>query len=373
MSLIIHGLVYGRMMAGRPKPNLELTETQRQELERMARAGTSEKRMVFRARLILECATGADNVQVAKTLGTSLQTVTFWRGRFLREGMGGLAELARSGRPERIKPSLKGRILSEAVRPPAGLGRWSTRSMAKHVGVSKATVQRVWSTNDIKPHRTRIFKLSCDEKFEAKFWDVIGVYLDPPDNAVVLCCEEKSQCQALQRSQPGLPLGQGHFRTVTHDYYRHGTVTLFAALDYLSGKVISQVAPRHRHNEWLKFLKKLDSEITEDLSIHLIVDNYSTHKHQKVRRWLERHHRFHLHFTPTSASWMNMVERFFRDLSQQAILPGSFGSVAELVDTINLYLAQHNLEPKRYVWHADGQEVLNKIHRAWEAATNPNY
>ncbi len=323
-------------MAGRPKANLELTETQRQQLERMAKAGTSEKRMVFRARLILECATGADNVQVAKTLGTSLQTVTFWRGRFLREGMGGLAELA----------------------------------LAKYVGVSKATVQRVWSTNDIKPHRTRIFKLSCDEQFEAKFWDVIGVYLDPPDNAVVLCCDEKSQCQALQRSQPGLPLGQGHFRTVTHDYYRHGTVTLFAALDYLSGKVISQVAPRHRHNEWLKFLKKLDSEITEDLSIHLIVDNYSTHKHQKVHRWLERHPRFHLHFTPTSASWMNMVERFFRDLSQQAILPGSFGSVAELVDTINLYLAQHNLEPKRYVWHADGQEVLNKIHRAWEAATN---
>ena len=243
--------------------------------------------------------------------------------------------------------------------------------MARHLGVSKATVQRVWSTHEIKPHRTRIFKLSCDEQFEAKFWDVIGVYLNPPDNAVVLCCDEKSQCQALQRSQPGLPLAQGHIRTVTHDYYRHGTVTLFAALDYLSGKVISQVAPRHRHNEWLKFLKKLDSEIAGDLSIHLIVDNYSPHKHQKVRRWLERHPRFHLHFTPTSASWMNMVERFFRDLSQQAILPGSFGSVAELVDTINLYLSQHNLEPKRYVWHANGQEVLNKIHRAWEAATNP--
>jgi transposase len=358
-------------MAGRPKANLELTEVQRQELERMVRAGTGEKRMVFRAGLILECATGVDNVQVAQRLGTTEQTVTLWRGRFLREGMGGLEDLPRSGRPERIKASLKGRILSEAVRPPSTSGRWSTRSMAKHVGVSKATVQRVWSSNDIKPHRTRIFKLSCDEQFEAKFWDVIGVYLDPPDNAVVLCSDEKSQCQALQRSQPGLPLAQGHIRTVTHDYYRHGTVTLFAALDYLSGKVISQVATRHRHNEWLKFLKKLDSEIAENLDIHLIVDNYSTHKHQKVRRWLERHPRFHLHFTPTSASWMNMVERFFRDLSQQAILPGSFGSVAELVDTINRYLSQHNLEPKRYVWHANGQEVLNKIHRAWEAATNP--
>ena len=211
--------------------------------------------------------------------------------------------------------------------------------------------------------------MSCDEQFEAKFWDVIGVYLDPPYNAVVLCCDEKSQCHALQRSQPGLPLAQGHIRTVTHDDYRHGTVTLFAALDYLSGKVISQVAPRHRHNEWLKFLKKLDSEIAEDLSIHLIVDNYSTHKHRKVRHWLERHPRFNLHFTPTSASWMNIVERFFRDLSQQAILPGSFGSVAELVDTINRYLSQHNLEPKRYVWHAQGQKLSTKSHRARKAAT----
>jgi transposase len=358
-------------MAGRPKANLQLTEVQRQQLERIVRTGTAENRMVFRARLILECATGADNVQVAKQVGTTEQTVTLWRGRFLRAGMGGLADLPRSGRPEDIKPAIKGRILSEAVRPPVTLGRWSTRSMAKHVGVSKATVQRVWSSNDIKPHRTRIFKLSCDEQFEAKFWDVIGVYLDPPDNAVVLCSDEKSQCQALQRSQPGLPLAQGHIRTVTHDYYRHGTVTLFAALDYLSGKVISQVAPRHRHNEWLKFLQKVDREISADLSIHLIVDNYSTHKHQKVRRWLQRHPRFHLHFTPTSASWMNMVERFFRDLSQQAILPGSFGSVAELVDAMNRYLSQHNLEPKRYVWHADGQAVLDKIRRAWEAATNP--
>lgn len=188
----------------------------------MVRAGTGEKRMVFRARLILECATGADSVQVAKRLGTTEQTISLWRGRFLQEGMRGLADLARSGRPDRIKSAIKGRILSEAIRPPATLGRWSTRSMAKHVGVSKATVQRVWSINDIKPHRTRIFKLSCDEQFEAKFWDVIGVYLNPPDNAVVLCCDEKSQCQALQRSQPGLPLAQGHIRTVTHDYYRHG-------------------------------------------------------------------------------------------------------------------------------------------------------
>ena len=248
-----------------------------------------------------------------------------------------------AGVQRRIKPSLKGRILSEADEAAGGVGTVEYPFDGQACGsIQGHRAAPLWSTNDIKPHRTRIFKLSCDEQFEAKFWDVIGVYLDPPDNAVVLCCDEKSQCQALQRSQPGLPLGQGHFRTVTHDYYRHGTVTFFAALDYLSGKVISQVAPRHRHNEWLKFLKKIDSEIPEDLSIHLIIDNYSTHKHQKVRHWLERHPRFHLHFTPTSASWMNMVERFFRDLSQQAILPGSFGSVAKLVLTPSIFTS-HNI------------------------------
>ena len=243
--------------------------------------------------------------------------------------------------------------------------------MAKHVGVSKATVQRVWSTNDLKPHRVRTFKLSRDPQFDAKFWDVIGLYLNPPQKALVLCCDEKSQCQALERSRPGLPLGQGHFRTRTHDYVRHGTTTLFAALSTLDGRVIARTETRHTHVEWLRFLRQVERETPPQLTLHLIVDNYATHKHPAVKAWLARHPRVQSHFTPTSSSWLNLVERFFRDLSQQAILPGSFGSVAELVDTINLYLAQHNLEPKRYVWHADGQEVLNKINRAWEAATNP--
>jgi transposase len=240
--------------------------------------------------------------------------------------------------------------------------------LASALGVSKATVQRVWSENQIKPHLTRVFKLSTDPDFETKFWDVIGLYLNPPEQAVVLCCDEKSQIQALQRSQPGLPLGKGHIRTQTHDYYRNGTVTLFAALDYLQGKVIAHTAQKHTHRQWLEFLKRIDQEIPLSQHIHIILDNYATHKHPVVKRWLARHPRFELHFTPTGSSWMNLVERFFRDLSQQAILPGSFGSVRQLVDAIMQYLAQHNLTPKRYVWRAEGEEILAKIQRAWKVA-----
>jgi transposase len=259
-------------------------------------------------------------------------------------------------------------IVEQATRPPQGRARWTCRAMARELGVSKATVQRVWSENEIKPHLTRVFKLSSDPDFEAKFWDVIGLYLNPPQQAVVLCCDEKSQIQALQRSQPGLPLAQGHIRTQTHDYYRNGTVTLFAALDYLQGKVIAHTAQEHTHRQWLEFLKQIDREIPVSQHIHIILDNYSTHKHPVIKRWLARHPRFELHFTPTGSSWMNLVERFFRDLSQQAILPGSFGSVRQLVDTIMQYLAEHNLNPKRYVWRAKGEEILAKIQRAWKAA-----
>lgn len=240
--------------------------------------------------------------------------------------------------------------------------------MAREVGVSKSTVQKLWAANDLKPHRTRTFKLSADPHFEAKFWDIVGLYLQPPDHALVLCCDEKCQIQALQRTQPGLPLQVGHLQTRTHDYYRHGTVTLFAALDYLQGKVIARTDGRHTHREWLRFLKQIEAQTPAGVQLHLIVDNYATHKHPKVKAWLGHHPRFHLHFTPTSASWLNLVERFFRDLSQQAILPGSFQNVAALVEAIDAYLAQHNLRAKRYVWRADGAEILRKISRAWEAA-----
>lgn len=238
--------------------------------------------------------------------------------------------------------------------------------MARHAGISKSHVQSIWSRNDIKPHVRRTFKLSRDPNFEPKFWDIVGLYLNPPHKAVVLCCDEKSQCQALERTQPGLPLGVGHICTATHDYIRHGTLTLFAALSYLDGKIISQTAQRHTHAEWLRFLQHIDQETPPDVELHLVVDNYSTHKHPKVLRWLKKHPRFHLHFTPTSSSWMNMVERFFRDLSEDVVRHGSFESVKELSSAILGYLLERNLNPKAYQWKAKGVDILAKIQRARE-------
>lgn len=351
----------------RPKTPIELSPLQQQELERLIRGRTSPQRMVLRAGIVLHAAEGLDSNEIASRLDTSEQTVCLWRRRFLWHGIAGLEESDGRGRKSELKPAALKRIVEEAVRPPSGRGRWSCRTMARHAGVSKATVQRVWADNDIKPHVTRLFKLSRDKNFESKFWDVIGLYLNPPDKAVVLCCDEKSQCQALERTQPGLPLGQGHVRTRTHDYYRHGTLTLFAALNYLEGKVISQIAPRHRHQEWLRFLKQIDAETPVKLSVHVILDNYSTHKHKRVQTWLCRNPRFHMHYTPTSSSWMNLVERFFRDIGQEVISHGSFTSVQELSKAIMDFLQEHNLTPKRYIWRAKGVEILEKIRRAREA------
>jgi len=235
--------------------------------------------------------------------------------------------------------------------------------MAQHVGVSKATVQRVWSTNDIKPHRTRIFKLSCDEQFEAKFWDVIGVYLDPPDNAVVLCCDEKSQCQALERTQPGLPLKKGRCGTMTHDYKRNGTTSLFAALEVLQGRVIGQCYERHRHQEFMKFLRRLDQEFPGEIRLHLVMDNYGTHKHPRVQAWLKRHPRFISHFVPTSSSWLNLVERWFGELTSKRIRRGTFRSVEDLEKAIAEFLAAWNESPKPFVWTATVQSIVEKLSR----------
>jgi transposase len=351
----------------RPKLDLVLLPAQKQELQRLLRAPATPQKLVRRARIVLLAAQGQENTSIAQTLQTSPTTVGLWRQRFVDLGLAGLEEAPRPGRPATIDPAKARQAITEVVRPPKNRARWSTRTMARAVGLSKNTVQRLWQANDLKPHRTRLFKLSKDPHFGAKFWDIVGLYLNPPTKAVVLCCDEKSQCQALERSQPGLPLGQGEIATRTHDYYRHGTITLFAALNYLNGKIIAQRAPRHRHQEWLAFLKQIEAEVPAYADIHLILDNYATHKHPKVKAWLARHPRFHLHFTPTSASWMNLVERFFRDLSQDVILPGSFSSVAQLVERIWAYLAERNLNPTRYVWRAQGQEILEKIQRA-EAA-----
>ena len=236
--------------------------------------------------------------------------------------------------------------------------------MAREVGISPDSVHRIWRANDIKPHLVETFKLSNDPRFEEKFWDVIGLYLDPPEKALVLCCDEKSQCQALERTQPGLPLGIGEIRTKTHDYKRHGTITLFAALNYLDGKLIARTEQHHTHVEWLRFLKQIDRETPPELDLHLIVDNYGTHKEESVTRWLSKHPRFHLHFTPTSSSWLNLVERFFGELTQDVVRDGSFSSVRELVHDIESYLAERNLNPKPYRWKAKGEDILRKIQRA---------
>lgn len=357
----------------RPKLEFALSAEQRSELNRLVKAPSTPQKMVLRARIGLLAAEGKDNDEIAAEVGTSRVTVGLWRQRILDLGLAGLEEAPRPGRPVEVDAARIRTVLTEVVQPPKGKARWSCRSMARHSGLSASTVQRLWAANDLKPHRTRTFKLSNDAQFEAKFWDIIGLYLEPPTRAVVLCCDEKSQCQALERTQPGLPLGQGHIATRTHDYYRHGTVTLFAALNYLNGKVLAERAPLHRHQEWLKFLRKIEAEVPEALEVHLILDNYATHKHPRVLSWLAKRPRFKLHFTPTSASWLNLVERFFRDLSQDVVLPGSFSSVPDLVAAIWSYLEERNLKPKRYEWRVEGQVILDKLRRARQAlALQPN-
>jgi transposase len=350
-----------------PVTKLEMSEQQRQELTRIARAPTSTQREVRRARIVLLRAQGQSQEATAREVGVNRSVVAQWEERFGKDGLAGLKDAKGRGRKASIAPQTLERVLTQAVQPPPGRTRWSVRSMARHVRISPAQVQRIWSANDIKPHVLRTFKLSSDRDFEAKFWDVIGLYLNPPDRALVLCCDEKSQCQALERTQPGLPLGIGHIRTRTHDYIRHGTVTLFAALNYLDGKIIGHVAEKHDHAEWLRFLKQVDRQTPAGLDLHLIADNYGTHKHAEVRSWLVKHPRIHMHFVPTSSSWLNLVERFFRDLGQEAIVEGSFSSVRDLTLAIEIYLAERNLDPKPYRWRAKGADILAKIQRAREA------
>jgi transposase len=348
----------------RPKEDLILSDEAEKVLKKIVSGKTSSVRAVLRAKIVLLGGQGRSNAEISTILGVSRVTVGLWRQRFLEQGLIGLNDAPGRGRSSWVDPKKAGTIIDESVRPPKARSRWSCRSMASHIGVSSATVQRIWAKNDLKPHLIKTFKLSNDKDFERKFWDIIGIYLNPPDRAVVLCCDEKSQCQALERTQKSLPLTKGHPTTRTHDYKRHGTVTLFAALNYLEGKIIARTAERHRHQEWLTFLKTIDKEIASDIEVHIILDNYGTHKHPKVKAWIKRHPRFHLHFTPTSSSWMNMVERFFRDLTEDVIRSGSFASVKDLVASIFDYLTERNLNPKRYVWKAEGEKILAKIAKA---------
>lgn len=338
-------------------------------LRRVVQAATATRRDVLRAEIILMRAAGKKESEAAQALKTSINTVSKWTQRYEAEGLEGLKDAKGRGRKSRLPAGKVNFVLTKVTQPPKGQSRWSVRSMAKAAGVSRHSVHQLWQKNGLKPHRTKTFKLSNDPRFEEKFWDVIGLYLNPPDKALVLCCDEKSQCQALERTQPGLPLGIGHIRTRTHDYIRHGTITLFAALSYLEGKIISRTEEKHTHVEWLRFLKQIDREAPGELDVHIVADNYATHKHSKVKAWLAKHPRFTTHFTPTGSSWMNLVERFFADLTGDVVREGSFTSVAELTRSIEAYLAQRNRSPKPYRWKAKGQEILEKIHRARQALT----
>lgn len=345
-------------------PSFTITDEQIKKLNRIVLADTSEHRLVWRAKLILLRSSGKTHAQIREELKVSRQTVSLWEHKFEKFGLAGLKDSKGRGRKPSLPDTKRSRVIISATQPPPNKTRWSVRSMAKEVGISPATVQRIWAANDIKPHLINTFKLSNDPEFETKFWDVIGLYLDPPVKALVLCCDEKSQCQALERTQPDLPLGIGHIKTKTHDYIRHGTVTLFAALNYADGKVLSSTAEHHTHVEWLAFLKKIHRATPKDLGLHIIADNYATHKHPLVREWIDKHPRIHMHYTPTGSSWMNMVERFFRQITDDVIREGSFQSVAELVEKINIHLWHHNLSPKPFRWKADGAEILKKISRA---------
>ncbi|MBH3362870.1 IS630 family transposase [Pseudomonas sp. URMO17WK12:I11] len=346
--------------------DIVLSGDEQVELNRRVRSATISQRDGRRARVILLAAQGHSRNEIAELTGLSVVSVTRRCKRFQAQRLQGLVDLPGRGRKPSLPAEALKRTLEQVTQPRIGQPRWSCRSMARVAGISPASVQRIWAANDIKPHLTRTFKLSNDPQFEEKFWDVIGLYLAPPDKALVLCCDEKSQVQALQRTQPGLPLGIGHIRTQTHDYVRHGTLTLFAAMDYLQGRLISSIETQHRHQEWLAFLKKINRETPKGLQLHLIVDNYATHKHPVVKEWLKRHPRFHLHFTPTSSSWMNMVERFFRDITVY-LRDGSFSSTRELASSITTFLALHNAQPCRYVWSAKGEDILRKIQCAREA------
>lgn len=350
-------------------PAIELTPEQQSVLEAQARSRSLPARVVERSRVVLLAAAGEQDKEIAHSLSMTAKKVSRWRKRFLQLGLAGLEKDApRPGRTPKINARLIKRVVDMTTRQKPGKAtHWSTRTMAEAVGISEASVRRIWRAHGLKPHLIKTFKVSNDPEFAEKLEDIVGLYLNPPEHAMVLCLDEKSQIQALDRTQPGLPLKPGRGQTMTHDYKRNGTATLFAALNAANGKVFGLCQERHRHQEWLKFLRLIDQTIPEDRALHLICDNYATHKHPKVQRWLERHPRFHVHFTPTSASWLNMVERFFRDLTHNQLRRGIFRDLEELIMTIESYIDRHNENPKPFIWTASAGDILEKVKRARRA------
>jgi transposase len=345
---------------------ITLHDADRTILERWSRGRSAPARLVMRARIVLAAAEGKENKDIAAELKITRGAVARWRDRFAELGVAALEKDApRGGRPPKARDDLVRRIIKMTTQQkPANATHWSTRTLAKALGTNRSLINRVWRANGLKPHLCRTFKVSNDPRFVEKLIDVVGLYLDPPEHALVLCVDEKSQIQALDRTQPSLPIYPGRCATMTHDYKRNGTTTLFAALDMLEGRLIAQCMPRHRHQEFIKFLKQIDAETPPELDLHLIVDNYATHKHPNVKAWLKRHSRFHLHYIPTSSSWLNLVERWFREITDKRIRRGVFQSVEQLIEAIRAYIEEHNQSPQPFIWTAKAENILEKVRRA---------
>ena len=343
--------------------SLPMTIQQKNQLENWVRAPSTPQKIVLRARICLLAHEGIANNRIAQDLETSRPTVLLWRQHFLKSGVAGLEhEPPRKISSQRTEDKqIKAIVEATLHTTPEDATHWSCRTLAEKFGVSHMTVARIWDSHGLQPHRVRHFKLSRDKQFVEKLTDVVGLYLNPPDKALVLCVDEKSQIQALDRTQPGLPMKKGRCGTMTHDYLRHGTTTLFAALNVLDGSVIGSCFDRHRHEEFLKFLRQVDRDTPAGMDLHLIVDNYSTHKHPNVKRWIDRHKRFYLHFIPTSSSWLNLVERWFVEITRKRIRRGSFKSVKDLIDAIAHYIKINNQNPKPFVWTKRVDEILEKV------------
>lgn len=345
---------------------ITLTDDEAKTLTKWSRGRSTPARLVLRARIVLRAEEGMSNAAIAEELGTDRECVGRWRKRFAEKRVAGIERDApRPGRKQSIPVATVKKVIHLVTsKTPPNATHWSTRSLARAVGISFKSVHRILQSQELKPHRVRTFKVSNDPHFVEKVTDIIGLYLNPPEHALVLCADEKSQIQALDRTQRPLPLKKGRAKTATHDYRRHGTTTLFAAIELLTGNVVGQCLPRHRHQEWLKFLERIDEEMPAELDLHLIVDNYATHKHPAVKDWLAKHPRFHMHFTPTSASWLNLIERFFGELTDKRIRRGTFLSVPDLIKAIDDYIAHHNDFPSTFTWTAKVDAVLSKVARA---------
>ena len=349
-------------------PQITLSAPERAMLERWAHSRTVQIRQALRARIVLLAADGKMNKEIAATLRISLGTAGRWRTRFSELRIKGIEkDLPRGGRHPDIAQARRIIEATTQSRPSDGSTHWSIRTLAKHLGTSRNRVQRVWKSAGLQPHRVRTFKVSNDPKFAEKLIDVVGLYTNPPENAIVLCVDEKSQIQALDRTQKSLPMYPGRCGTMTHDYKRNGTTTLFAALNVLDGTVIGSCMQQHRHQEWLKFLRQIDRQTPADKDLHLVVDNYATHKHPAVLTWLRKHARFHVHFTPTSSSWLNLIERWFSTLTQKRIRRGTFSSVKQVIDAIAVFISAHNQDPQPYLWTASAKAILEKVQRARNA------